>query len=284
MVDPFSLVAAAAAVGGATSKFVEKAWDAGENWISSYFANHGAKAKEKAKKNSLEFLSELAKKVGDLEKKDEKNKKLIEEALSNPDFSILLQKAILSSAQTENKQKYELLARLVSDRLAVDPESIYSLTSKLAVDAISVMNANQLKLLALIMNVHHITPKSIPADIKSQEDFDDYVLKWLESRFEKLLDVEFLDLDLHHLEALSCLTIMRVGSMILQTAISKKFKSDKFKFDGIKFNKSEIAKKLIGKWNQGLRSVALTSVGQLIGVYVSDVITGTDTDLSKDWK
>ena len=44
MADPLSLVALGAAVGGAAGKFVEKAWDSGEKWITSYFADHRPKA------------------------------------------------------------------------------------------------------------------------------------------------------------------------------------------------------------------------------------------------
>ena len=72
--------------------------------------------------------------------------------------------------------------------------------------------------------------------------------------------------------------------MSLNTAISNKFKSDQFKFDVAKFNESEIGKKIIDKWDQGIKSVTLTSVGQLVGVYVSDMVTGGNTDLTEDWK
>ncbi len=48
MPDPLSLVALGAAIGGGAGKFVEKAWDSGEKWIVSYFANHQEKAREKA--------------------------------------------------------------------------------------------------------------------------------------------------------------------------------------------------------------------------------------------
>jgi len=36
MVDPTSIIIGAA-IGGAAGKFVEKAWNLGEKWISSYF-------------------------------------------------------------------------------------------------------------------------------------------------------------------------------------------------------------------------------------------------------
>ena len=65
MTDPLSLIALSAAVGRAAGKFVEKAWDSGEKWIASYFANHHGKSQEKAKENSLSFLTDLASMLGE---------------------------------------------------------------------------------------------------------------------------------------------------------------------------------------------------------------------------
>src|SRR3989344_745125 len=100
MVEPISLMATGAIIGGVAGKFTEKVWNLGEKWVTDYFSNHGAKAQENAKNNTLDFLNKLAIRVKNLEKEDKKNKKLIENSLSHPGFSILLQKAMLSSAQT----------------------------------------------------------------------------------------------------------------------------------------------------------------------------------------
>lgn len=59
MPEPLSLIALGAAIGVGAGKFVEKAWDSGEKWIVSYFANHQEKAREKAEENSAEFLKML---------------------------------------------------------------------------------------------------------------------------------------------------------------------------------------------------------------------------------
>ena len=47
MVDPVS-IAIGAAIGGASGKFVEKAWTRGEKWISSYFKDNAPKAEKTA--------------------------------------------------------------------------------------------------------------------------------------------------------------------------------------------------------------------------------------------
>jgi len=65
--EPLSIIAIGAAVGGAAGKFVEKAWDSGEKWIQSYFKDHKEVAQKKATENTMEFLNELAQRVKQLE-------------------------------------------------------------------------------------------------------------------------------------------------------------------------------------------------------------------------
>jgi hypothetical protein len=64
--EPLSLIALGAAVGGGAGKFVEKAWGSGEKWIQSYFKDHKENAQIKATENSLDFLAELAQRVKQL--------------------------------------------------------------------------------------------------------------------------------------------------------------------------------------------------------------------------
>ena len=130
MTDPLSLIAMGAAVGGAAGKFVEKAWDSGEKWITSYFADHRPKAIAQAQANSAEFLNELAKRVKSLEDQGTVSKEQIEVAQEHPDFSVALQKAMLTAAQTEDPQKHQLLARTLADRLGAKPEGMRAMKTQ----------------------------------------------------------------------------------------------------------------------------------------------------------
>ena len=56
--EPLSIIAIGAAVGGAAGKFVEKAWDSGEKWIQSYFKDHKEVVQQKATDNTMDFLNE----------------------------------------------------------------------------------------------------------------------------------------------------------------------------------------------------------------------------------
>ena len=158
MPEPLSLIALGAAIGGGAGKFVEKAWDSGEKWIVSYFANHQEKAREKAEENSADFLKKLGKRVSELEKSRQVSEEALVTAQEHPDFSVVLQKAMLSAAQTDSEEKHELLSRLVAERIQASPESMLSMASKMACDAISFTTPNQLKILGLLTNILYNLP------------------------------------------------------------------------------------------------------------------------------
>lgn len=54
--EPLSIIAIGAAVGGVAGKFVEKAWESGEKWMQSYFKDHKEVAQQKATDNTMDFL------------------------------------------------------------------------------------------------------------------------------------------------------------------------------------------------------------------------------------
>ena len=81
--EPLSLIAISAAVGGATGKFVEKAWDSGEKWISTFYKDHQELAQNKATENTKDFLQELAQRIKFLEESMQVSKENIDLALAN---------------------------------------------------------------------------------------------------------------------------------------------------------------------------------------------------------
>jgi len=202
--EPLSIIAISAAIGGVAGKFVDRAWQLGEKWLSNYFKDHAPKAREEAERNSLDFVNQLAERVKTLEEQGEQHKKLIKDSLNHPDFSVLLQKAIISSAQTDDKQKHELLARLVSDRLTKEPESLFALSSQLACDAVARLNIRQMKILGLLTNLMAVRPRPFPPSQIPKEIFDIWFVKWLEARLYVYQDLTFISMDFLHLESLSC--------------------------------------------------------------------------------
>ncbi|MDD5759949.1 MAG: hypothetical protein PHI06_12820, partial [Desulfobulbaceae bacterium] len=214
MTDPLSLVALGAAVGGAAGKFVEKAWDSGEKWIATYFANHHGKSQEKAKNNTLSFLSDLSLRVEYLEKNKTISPEQIASSQEHPDFSVVLQKAMISASQTESKEKHKLLSRLVAERMKAMPESLLALASKMACDAISYTTSNQLKILGLTVNILYVNP--------NQGLSESQYFSYLEARLNPFINVIPSNLDYQHLEALSCLKFEPIISRDLQKVLTEK--------------------------------------------------------------
>ena len=268
MTDPLSWIALGAAVGGAAGKFVEIAWESGEKWIQSYFANHHVEAKEKAKENTLSFLSDLAKRVENLEKDQIVSPELISSAQKHPEFSVILQRAILSAGQTEIKDKHQLLARLVSERIKAKPESLFALASKMAVDAIAFATPKQLKILGLATVLGHLTPNQNLSN-------NQYEL-WLKTRLSVFKGTQVSSLDYLHLESLSCLKFESFITRDLSELLSGKTKEP---FDYEVFKKTDIGVYSTDVWErQQLKSVTMTSVGIMIGIMVSDKLSNSRTN------
>lgn len=270
--EPLSLIAMGAAVGGAAGKFVEKAWDSGEKWIQSYFKDHKEVAQQKATENSADFLNELAQKVKRLEESKQISKEKIEAAQDHPDFSAMLQKALLTSAQTDNKDKHVILARLVSERLKSEPESILALGSKMACDAISYATVNQLMILGLSANIYGIRPSPYPPFGINENNFQVWMDNWLITRLKPYQNIKFREIDINHLESLSCL---KVNSFIGR-GLNDMFSKENLVYDFDKMKDIQLRESMKKIW-EGLQKIDLTTVGQIIGVSVSDLLTNSNT-------
>jgi len=271
--DPLSIIAIGAAVGGGAGKFVEKAWDSGEKWIQTFFKDHGKVAQEKATENSMDFLNELAQKVKQLEESKQISQEKINSAQDHPDFSALLQKALLTSAQTDNKDKHVILARLVSERLKTEPESILALGSKMACDAISFATVNQLMILGLAVNFYGVRPNPYPPIGVNETNFQDWLDNWLITRLKPYQNITFRQIDITHLESLSCLKV----NTFIGRGLNEMFEKDNLKYDFEKMKDAPLKMSMKKVWDEGLQKIDLTTVGQIIGVSVSDLLTNTTT-------
>lgn len=271
--EPLSIIAIGATVGGAAGKFVEKAWDSGEKWIQTFFKDHKEVAQIKATENTMDFLNELAQKVKQLEESKQISQEKINSAQDHPDFSALLQKALLTSAQTDNKDKHVILARLVSERLKTEPESILALGSKMACDAISYATLNQLMILGLAVNFYGIRPNQYPPLVVNETNFQAWLDNWLITRLKPYQNITFREIDITHLESLSCLKV----NTFIGRGLNEMFQKDNLIYDFEKMRDVPLKDSMKKIWEQGIQKIDLTTVGQIIGVSVSDLLTNTTT-------
>ena len=268
--EPISIIVGAA-IGGASGKFVEKLWDSGEKWIQSYYKDHKEISLQNAINNTMEFLNELSIKVKHLEESNQITAEILQNAQNHPDFSILLQKALLASSQTDQKEKHFLLARLVSERLCYEPESILALSTKMACDVISFITKNQLMILGLVVNINHLRPdENFDHTISN---FKEYVDSWIIQSLKPYQNIEIRNIDLKHLESLSCIKINSFISPSLNDIYSDGV--NKYVFN--RLTDIELRDSINTLWDTGLCTTSLTTVGQIIGVATSDLITNTTT-------
>jgi hypothetical protein len=269
--EPITSIAIAGAVGGAAGKFIETAWGSGEKWLSHYFKDHQPKAQEAARQNALDFLAELASRIHVLELTindlpDARTQ--IENALSDPDFSAILQKTIIASSRTASEDKHKLLAHLVSDRLLADNESFEALSEDMVCDAIQHLNQKQLRILGVLHLVYNIRSDHIPTNGSRKELYRMWC-EWFSEGFSLLmLDNDDILADYLHLQSLSCINYSQNSSWDLRNALSIK---DSLHFDwaGERFlEETEIGKKLTNIWTKRMNHAFPTIVGMILGKYV----------------
>jgi hypothetical protein len=239
MTDPISLIALGAAVGGIAGKFGEKTWELAEKWLARRYEHHVAAAQATARTNSASFILELAKRVAVIEQKHPETADCINAAQSDPHFSLVLQKAILGSAQG------------------------------LACDAVPNLTSTQLHWLALLVFLHEIRPRN---KYESKATYID----WLGVHLRHFKDIEFRDIDIRHLVALGCVTYDPTSERSLPILFTMKnvVITDEFMAALDNFVDSDACFTLKSAWVEGLAGVDLTSVGSVIGGHVWSTLTG----------
>jgi len=281
--DPVSIAAISAAVGGSAGKLVEKAWGVGEKWLDSYFKDHQPAAQEAARENALDFLNELAGRVHQLEeaaRNDQQVTAHIESALADPDFSALLKESLIGSSRTQDHDKHRLLARIVSERLRSEPEQMVALCSSLACHAVQHLTPKQIEFLGIATFALLIRPNPFPPPLPPH-DFGRWYEQWLTAHISPYLPLSPVsNVDLAHLESASCIRWESFISRDLKKSLSPPEDSGyDWAFDDFVEN-TDAGKGLLELWEKQIKRTTLTTAGQLIGIYVHDDKTGTTTAIT----
>jgi len=283
--EPVTSVVVGAAAGVATKELITKAWHSGERWLKSFFKDHEPKAQEAARVNALDFLAELAGRVQAIEESVASipdAREQIQNALSDPDFSALLQAAMIASGRTDSPEKHKLLARAVSERLLAGPESLIALATNLACDAIPHLSPKHLRCLGIMTLVYGTRPDPFPPQIPP-ETFGQWWSGWLVKILSPLMPVATMtEVDYGHLVAVSCITYDYVGSRDLKRLLSPPEDSG-MAWDAENFLKeTDVGQELSRHWKDGMQHAVPTSAGRLLGIYVDDHLTGMKTKITWD--
>lgn len=292
--EPISIVAISAAVGGAAGKLAEKAWDSGEKWLSKYFEDHHPKAIKKAQRNALAFIDDLSHRVKQLEETaDDTNaiKERITSALEDPDFSAILKDSLMSSSRTENKDTHKVLSRLVSERLNCKSGDLLALTIPLACESVKSLTNNQLRFLAVGFILEYLMPNKFQ---NTSIDVDNTIIScmdWFKKELPLILpDNPMTGIDLKHLVGNSCIHLTKTipgGAGLFETLVAKlKIPQAYFSLHMTSLQnleefieKTEDGKRLRDCWDRKLSHIMLTSSGILIGICVFDELTENQTDM-----
>lgn len=296
MTDPGTItlaVVVGSAIGGAASgaakHLTETAISQGQRWLGTFLRDHNEKAIEKAKANSEHFLNALALKVAALEEQQQVDRAVIDRALEEPSFGALLHNALIGAAQTEETEKHELLARLVTARLTAKEESRLAVASRMAAEAISNCAVTQLHLLGLraSMDIGPVTPPQIPGDFEPPMRtaiVKGLALQWLEKRFSPYSSLDFRTIDILHLEAVSCVAVERLGLVDFNSlGFVARWKTPDWSLNKTELQSLGTCAHVLQAWDQGLKTVLLTSIGTLIGTLVSDRLCGAPDTVLEDW-
>jgi hypothetical protein len=288
--DPETWISATeiALVGGLTGAFSQDIYNSGRNWILARFIGHPKEAQESAQHNVNNFFGEVNIRVGALEKLNENIEDEEKRALSDPDYTYLLYEAVLGAARTNSEQKHKLLARLVTDRLAAEPDSLRTLAAHMACNAVPQLSNMHLKLLGVLYIIRHQPAPSYIMDLPYDERID-VGTKWCLTEIAPFIPIgEITDLDFAHLTAVSCITYVPQSfpSLIgglgkepdywkLLTLVYDKFISREDHLHQVRWipeiGEDKIGKDLLSFWdNSDMRKASLTPAGSLIGMYVRD--------------
>lgn len=269
MSDPISLITLGAAVGGVAGKLAERAWDSATGWLGDRFAHHTESAIKAARENTEQFVIELANRVQALEHDNRVDAEAAEIRESHPQFALLLQAAVLAGAQTDSKEKHQILADLVAARLTANADTTLALASEMACQAISRATTRQLMLLALCAFLEDIRPRELI-------DKQSYGV-WIDTILDPFVDLEFHEIDALHLTAINCITYDPTSKKDLILLLNMKVRANALLRNN--FEESENLFFLEMIWGQGLLGVQLTSVGKLIGGLVFDRLFGISTGM-----
>lgn len=271
------------AISGAAGGFIAQLTTNGMMWLRELLTAQSPEMQAMARKNMENFVIRLAQRVERLEQEIPADKtEIFENALNHPGSALLIKKAIIDSATTDNDEKHEILAELIAQRLSANADDVIALAGAAACSVIHCLSSRQIKLLAILTTIKDIRPLH-KYNIVEPAVAKQFISTWWSNNIDPLLrdDVALsaTALDYEHLAAMGCIRIS-IGSTKLVDIVSLGVIEPEHKFPESEFKDQVWYKSLTNQWN-GLGHSTATSVGRLIGILYRDTKLKTNTQI--DW-
>ncbi|MFH1011750.1 MAG: LPO_1073/Vpar_1526 family protein [bacterium] len=199
--------------------------------------------------------------------------------MSHPSTSLLIQKAMVSAAVTDNDDRHEILSELIAQRLTAGADDMIALVGSAACDVVNSLASRQIRLLGLLALLWEIKPTEEP-EIVDQGEYDAYVSQYWMSRSQFLEDLHDVGkFDVWHLTALSCM-FYTSGYHDILDMLSLPVKPKQMKPTESHIKKALWWNDFEKVWNIGLAYSSPTTTGILIGTLYHDGLYQTRTELN----
>lgn len=273
-----------AAVSGAAGGFIESVASRGFQWIIDLVSAQSPEMQTIARKNLENFVIRLAERVERLEREIPTNKsEIFKDSLNHPGSALLIKKAIVSSAITDNEDKHEILAELIAQRLAANADDMIALAGAAACPIVDCLSTRQIKILAVLTTVKDIRPSLKIKNIDNYLEATKYVMTWWQSNITPLVNDGVFDsatsLDYEHLAAMGCIRIS-IGSIDLLTVLSNGIFESEYKLEEPLLLLNQNWYTLLKKHWSGLGHCTATSTGRIIGILHRDTKLKTNTKIN----
>ncbi len=266
------------AIGAGTNQAVEGIASLGKSVIPVLWSHLRTKGRNQVEVNLKNFGSQFVAEVQRLIDSGQLSKDQLDAVLNQPDAVDLLIQSLTHAAQTDSAEKQVLLAKIVAERLMAETDSELVLASRMACNAISKLNVGHLNLLALCYIFANQSYEGSEGASEGSQRLRE--VEWVIRTFEPYQDIVGSRHDVEHLEAVGCVGGPKgwpVGD--LSSTLKRMVSSD---LDLETLMNTATGQRLEAIWNSAsIYGLVLTSVGSLIGMYTSDILTHRQTDLAQ---
>lgn len=276
--DITTLVISSAA-GGAAGSFIKEFASNGVKWLCDLVTAQSPEMQTIVKRNMENFVVRLAQRVDRLECELPAEKaQIFQDALNHPSSALLIKTAIVDAATTDNDDRHELLAELISQRLTAEAEDMIALVGAAASGIVTCLTSRQIKLLAIMTTIKDVRTLQ-KYNITDRTAAKVWVNEWWQQNLDILLtDGNFsqvTQLDYEHLVALGCIR-MSIASAELTNILSNGFIEPAIQFSETEFSHQKWYHMIKKQWDN-LGCSTTTSVGRLIGILHRDAKLKTKT-------